>query len=974
MSPLLPASSRSPAAAARQQRQAIPPSPLHTATPLAWRLPLLPALLASILAIFLLPPLPAPAQTSGPTHTRTVDLNNDIHIAQPLTLLQAAGANLRLDLLQAGRPYRDLTGWSATLRYGTSLTAGAYVTVTNTTINVRDGALTFHLTPTDTNTNGTFAAVVLLYDADTTPYWSGQLDLTIRPTTATGSADALALLAPLDAAALTNLNAATAFNPATLIPTNNLPPEALSSAIADGDKVGVTVSDSGATWIPKPALPGYIFVGQSNMDGYMQSGFTVPGSVSNSNANIHYKWYVRTVTGPTNDYMRVIWPVTNGTFGAWGPELSASHALLEQNDGDPIVVIKVSGSGYNMHTQFQPPSGHVYEVLKARIDAANAHYPDLYGRPIDWRALYLFQGEADAAAEATADAWGSNFSNFLAQVRTDVGVPDLPATVAVVYSTDTGTYPYIANVRAQQIAGDWDWFDTRYLRRDDGTHMTPPAYVQVGRMFAGADRQSTQFAIDAEGKGYLGTILEEFRVDRIRAQSGVGSWIDINSTYIDIGLENNSRIRINAADTVVNETGLDRDFRVEGDTDANLIVADGGTDRVGIGVAAPTTKLDVDGTVNATGYTGPADAMGITFTGTNSTPTAATVLGHIQGIDAALGDIDVDGYIEEASGNATNLTVDTMLTLTGSGESTGESHPLRMQIEHDFSPGTFRNVDIQAYIDDIGEPPRLYVTTNATFSTSNPRVLLTTDEGPANGIDADTLDGYHAAALLAGTNITSAGVAEGWVLTAHGPGGAEWAEPAGGGSVWTNLAAGTGIGYDAPATGAEVALLLETETGPVLTITGSGNQTINGNLTMSSGKIITADRININQLLSMSSFWGGIKIGSDDQYAFSSVASPAYNSNFDVAIGRSAANTIRIAGSTGQTSGQIDGTAPGHLLVTGTIGTQELSADPADPAEGTHVIWQSDGTGAGDDGDIMMKITAGGVTKTTTLVDFSAIP
>lgn len=55
----------------------------------------------------------------------------------------------------------------------------------------------------------------------------------------------------------------------------------------------------------------------------------------------------------------------------------------------------------------------------------------------------------------------------------------------------------------------------------------------------------------------------------------------------------------------------------------------------------------------------------------------------------------------------------------------------------------------------------------------------------------------------------------------------------------------------------------------------------------------------------------------------------------------------------------------------GVVG-QELSADPSDPAEGMHVLWQSDGTGSGDDGDILIKITAGGVTKTVTLVDFSA--
>lgn len=60
------------------------------------------------------------------------------------------------------------------------------------------------------------------------------------------------------------------------------------------------------------------------------------------------------------------------------------------------------------------------------------------------------------------------------------------------------------------------------------------------------------------------------------------------------------------------------------------------------------------------------------------------------------------------------------------------------------------------------------------------------------------------------------------------------------------------------------------------------------------------------------------------------------------------------------------------LDVAGAVTTRELSADPADPDEGSNVTWQSDGTGSGDDGDIMMKITAGGVTKTVTLIDFSA--
>ncbi len=69
-----------------------------------------------------------------------------------------------------------------------------------------------------------------------------------------------------------------------------------------------------------------------------------------------------------------------------------------------------------------------------------------------------------------------------------------------------------------------------------------------------------------------------------------------------------------------------------------------------------------------------------------------------------------------------------------------------------------------------------------------------------------------------------------------------------------------------------------------------------------------------------------------------------------------------------------DATHAVRKLHAGLIGLVERAADPSDPAEGQSVLWQSDGTGLGDDGDIMMKITAGAVTKTATVVDFSTLP
>ena len=62
----------------------------------------------------------------------------------------------------------------------------------------------------------------------------------------------------------------------------------------------------------------------------------------------------------------------------------------------------------------------------------------------------------------------------------------------------------------------------------------------------------------------------------------------------------------------------------------------------------------------------------------------------------------------------------------------------------------------------------------------------------------------------------------------------------------------------------------------------------------------------------------------------------------------------------------------GETTLEGPLKIRERSYDPDDPSEGETVIWMSNGEGSGSDGDIMIKITSGGVTKTATLVDFSA--
>ena len=89
--------------------------------------------------------------------------------------------------------------------------------------------------------------------------------------------------------------------------------------------------------------------------------------------------------------------------------------------------------------------------------------------------------------------------------------------------------------------------------------------------------------------------------------TGTGSGSDvIISTAGSVGVSGGSlapyveRIRVKAAtEVVVNDTAADFDFRVEGLTDANLLFVNAGDNKIGIGIAAPNAKLEVNGDILA---------------------------------------------------------------------------------------------------------------------------------------------------------------------------------------------------------------------------------------------------------------------------------------------------------------------------------------------------------------------------------------
>ena len=121
----------------------------------------------------------------------------------------------------------------------------------------------------------------------------------------------------------------------------------------------------------------------------------------------------------------------------------------------------------------------------------------------------------------------------------------------------------------------------------------------------------------------------------------------VDPTSISIGTGGVQRLAISNSGVVFNETGVDVDFRIEGDTDPFLFNADAGNDRIGINAQLPQARLHVSnenhlsaltlssGTqIVASGTGNQSSFIGISILGGNSTGASLLNLGDIDDEDA----------------------------------------------------------------------------------------------------------------------------------------------------------------------------------------------------------------------------------------------------------------------------------------------------------------------------------------------------
>lgn len=141
-------------------------------------------------------------------------------------------------------------------------------------------------------------------------------------------------------------------------------------------------------------------------------------------------------------------------------------------------------------------------------------------------------------------------------------------------------------------------------------------------------------------------------------------------TTNQIALATNSvdRITVGTSELVINESGASVDFRVEGDTNANLLFVDASTDRVGIGTNTPDSNLEI---VNSTAS---ANNSLLKLHSSANTSSANLILEVNNGSTAQAGirlDTSNKLHLQTFGGGALN----NVLTLSGSNVGVGATSP-----------------------------------------------------------------------------------------------------------------------------------------------------------------------------------------------------------------------------------------------------------------------------------------------------------
>jgi hypothetical protein len=246
--------------------------------------------------------------------------------------------------------------------------------------------------------------------------------------------------------------------------------------------------------IGKTDVPVFLFSGQSNMVclGSSANDLTADQKKTVDNIKIDSRADNNTKT----------WATLGPGFGAdashFGPELFFGKILSDSMPGKKIAFIKdaTSGTYLGKTDGWLPPSstngpGTLYKNMMTHIDKAMASFTTAFDTAQytpRWAGFVWLQGEFDGMDQGLANAYETNLTNLIKDIRTKTGVADLPIILEMI--KPISTWQYAAKVRAGDVAckeklKNVDTMDTKDLAlSSDNIHYNAASQIKIGSISA----------------------------------------------------------------------------------------------------------------------------------------------------------------------------------------------------------------------------------------------------------------------------------------------------------------------------------------------------------------------------------------------------------------------------------------------------------------------------------------------------------
>lgn len=213
-------------------------------------------------------------------------------------------------------------------------------------------------------------------------------------------------------------------------------------------------------WGSEPNPPRDIFInaGQSNVDGARPIA-ELPAQYQQTYTRT--KFYRRSADN-TFTFIPLDWTVEesfkagNLTIGSYYADQFFLFPQIQALLNKDIYVVHHALGGTALNIEWKPTAtvGNLYKELIFKIKSTINMYTDTDGVAPNFRFMYWGQGENDARTQIAADAYQTNLTNFINNIRSQTGLTNLPFLIGRLNSgiAASGPYDFWATVRAAQEA------------------------------------------------------------------------------------------------------------------------------------------------------------------------------------------------------------------------------------------------------------------------------------------------------------------------------------------------------------------------------------------------------------------------------------------------------------------------------------------------------------------------------------------